>query len=244
MTINSVHNDGKLVYTILTDKTAAIGENNYKDGNGFVEKTNVSGAIIIPKQIGEYTITTIITYATRNCHKITKLILPRTITTLNDASLSTITNIKELIIPASVTKFGNRIDAFSKLKRFIFERESKLTSIGTHFLQLSYKITELILPSSVQSIGEYFLYDCTQIRTITYCGSSNFSGVQNCFMNCGKLNAIFVTSDYLSLLFGGRRISFSNQCYTKNDRKTCQKKANYWFKPNILYITILLINCC
>ena len=244
MTVGSIANDGKLVYKILSNETAGIGDNSYADGNGFVEGTSVSGVVIIPKQIGNYKITTILKYATRNCHKITKLILPRTLTTLTDASITVMGGIKELVIPASVTTIGNRIDTFYYLKIFIFERESKLTSIGSYFLQKSYEITELILPSSIQSIGENFLYNCTKIRSITYCGSFSFSSISNSFADCPNIKNVYVTSDYPSSSFGGINVILQeyDQCYTKHVRGTCQRKANYWFKLNILIINILIIS--
>ena len=241
MTVGSVSNDGTFVYKILTSDTAGIGNDCYIDGNGFVKGTAVSGVVIIPKQIGDYKITTILKYATHCCNKITKLILPRTLTTLEDASITVMSGIKELVIPASVTTIGNLIDTFYHMKRLFFERESKLISIGTCFLQYSYEIIELILPSSIQSIGANFLYKCTKIRSITYCGSNDFSLISNFLVDCPSIKSVHVTSDYPSSSFGGKDKTLQkyDQCYTKYSPKTCQRKLNYWLKPNIFIIHLL-----
>ena len=49
--MSSLLNDGFFVITTLDSETAGLGDGTKTDGNGFVQKTSVSGHVKIPPYI-------------------------------------------------------------------------------------------------------------------------------------------------------------------------------------------------
>ena len=126
---------GRFVYTKISDTTAALGTNegSIVDGNGFVEKTQVKGVVKVPSYFGSLRVVSVLEYATRNCHQITKLILPNTIKILEEASLTTMNGLKEVIFPASIITMKNLIDYFGNAEKISFEKGSRITQIEDSF---------------------------------------------------------------------------------------------------------------
>lgn len=235
-------NDGFFVYKFLTDDTAGLGDDTADDGNGFVQKTAVSGVVVIPEYFQNHRITEIMWHATRYCNSITKIKLPKTLTTINDASLTTMNGLKEIIIPASVTEIKERCDCFENLKRFVFEPGSRLKTIGECFLQYSKKLTELVLPSTVTSIGAFFLCSCANIRVVSYCGTADLSGMTDAFSGCNNYQSVIVSREYPKDLFGSKSVTVKDfsQCFLQGKKITCMcNKNQHSFGPSVvLYLLI------
>ena len=209
---------GIFVYTILSTTTAGLGiGDDGVDGNGFVEKTKVSGVIKVPSFIGQYRIVSLLTRATRMCNLITKLILPDTLETIEFASLTEMSGIKEVRIPASVVTIKSNNDCYRNAKRIIFEKGSRLTSIGSYFMRYSPYIEEVVFPSSVKEIGSYFAQECTGLKRVYHCGNDvDFSSISNAFDNCPNKGSIkiYVSYNYNGTSFGGNSLIIkSEQCF-------------------------------
>ena len=210
MSTQSYHEFGIFVYTEIDDETIGLGTGLLNDGNGFVNSIQVSGHVIIPSYINGKRMITLRMYSLRNCNLITKLTLPRTLKYLEDASLTLLSGIKEIIIPASIIELGNRIDALSSIKKVIFERGSRLEKIGDYFLQMSNEIKEIEIPSTVKSIGSYFLYNCLNIEHVIFCGIANFANLENSFSYCYNYKSAIVSKEYQGTSFGGREIEIKD----------------------------------
>ena len=183
-------------------------------------------------------------YSLRNCNFITKLTLPRTLIYLERASLTCLHNIKEIIIPASITKFEERIDAFHGLTKFIFERGSRLETIGSYFLQGSSELKEIAIPSTVKSIGSYFLNNCKKIEHVIFCGTADFTTLENPFQSWNSFESVIVSKEYAGSKFGGKNIVVKefNNCFPVF---RCPTKCNFYFIRNIisnlLYLLLITI---
>ena len=233
--MKDIRNDGKFVYKIINegDKTAKIGDESEDDGNGFVEKTNISGIIIVPEFINNYKIISLGNYAFRECNKITKIILPRTLIEIKSQSLTTVRNIKSLVIPASVTTIGNRMDWFNNLIHFRFEEGTRITIIGDYFLQNCWKLEKFEIPSCITSIGSYLTYQCNVLKTIYYCGLNTFDNITNAFNECPEFIQVIVTMEYPASLFGQKSTSIQ-EFYNCHNTETCptvfiKRKINFQF---------------
>ena len=239
---------GKFVYTVISDTTAGLGTGiQGSDGNGFAEATSVSGEITIPSSFGQYKLISILTYATRNCNKITKLVLPDTLIKLEFASLTEISGLKEVRIPASVTTISGNNDCYRNARRIVFESGSKLTQLGENFMRYSPYIKEVVLPYSIKTIGSYFAQGCTGLKRVYFCGSdADFSSIADAFDNCpnkAKIN-IFVSYDYKGTSFGGFSVltkTFS-QCFAS--QKNCITRPLKCTKDLKPLINIMLTITC
>ena len=116
---------GIFVYTVLSDTTAGLGTGKYwDDGNGFVEKTKVSGDIKIPRFIGQYRMVKLLSFSSRNCDGITSLTLPDTLIEIQYGALTELHNIDIVVIPASVITIDNNNDYFTKRRNLCLKGEA------------------------------------------------------------------------------------------------------------------------
>lgn len=214
-----IENDGFFVFTNFHNGTIGLGNGDSStDGNGFVKGTSVNGEVIVPSAINGFKLITLRQYCFRNCDGITKLSLPRTLIYLESAALTCVRNVEEIVFPASIIEIGERTDSFVNVKKISFEIGSKIQVIGDYFLQFSHAIEEFILPPTITSLGSNFAGNCTNLRNIFYCGTSDFSVIQNCFVNCTSEISIYVNRDYLFSEFGGfptKRGAYSKCCLVK-----------------------------
>ena len=67
-------------------------------------------------------------------------------------------------------------------------------------------LTEVIIPSSVKSIGSYFCLECINLKNIVFCGSSDFSSLSIAFYNCSKYEKAIVSNDYPKSTFGSKPV--------------------------------------
>ena len=223
-------NDGFFVYIVKSDGTASLGTGDLGvDGNGFVQKTQVSGIVKIPSVIQGYTLTSLSTYSFRNCNLITKLILSDTIVTLETASITCMSGITELVIPSSVAYLRDRIDVFENLKVLVFENKGRIRSIGSYFLQKSCEIEEIYIPDSVTSIGEYFCYNCSKLKHVHFCGIQDLSSISNALNDCPLYENTIVSTEYTGSSFGRKQIikKLYSQCITKFDKCLSYSKIRH-----------------
>ena len=222
---------GKFVYTKLSDTTAALGTGNRSvDGNGFVEKTKIKGVVKVPSYFGSLRVVSILEYATRNCNLITKIILPNTITTLESAALTMMTKIKEVIFPASIITIKNNNDYYVNAEKISFEKGSRVTSIGNNFIRYSKVVKEIILPSSIQSIGSYFADNCISLERVSFCGSTDLSSIVKALNACSYVATVFVSYEYVGKSFGGKAITTKDfyNCFPLHDNcKTIKYQRCY-----------------
>ena len=239
---------GIFVYSILNDEKAGIGTGNISvDGNGFVETTRVSGVVSIPSFIGTYRVVSILSYATRKCNLITKIILPNTLTTLNSASLTELSGIEEVKIPASITKIYDYNDCFRNAKRIIFEKGSRLEYIGKYFMRYSPYIEDVVFPSHVKELGSYFAQGCTGLKRVFCCGNNiDFSAVTYIFDGVANKNniQIIVSYEYAGQSFGGFSVLVKTfeQCIAKQKIPICSASKCSNIKAFIHFMSFVL--CC
>ena len=109
----------------------------------------------------------IIDEAFKDCHKITEIVLPDTITSIGESAFSGCNSLIKIKIP------------------------SKVISIGRHAFYKCYSITEVIIPYGVETIDSIAFVDCTNLKKITIPNSVKtmgyyvFSGCKNLTIYCG-----------------------------------------------------------
>ena len=196
-----------IIYTVL-DENAKICST--ADGNwyGTLAGNVVSGDLILPsnpKDGGvEYTLTTIGSYAFKQCRELTSIVIPNSVTAIGDFAFSGCSSLASIEIPNSVNSLGF----------FVFEGCCSLTSIeipdsvtlienGT-FSNCN-GLTSIDIPNSVTAIGTLAFYNCSGLTSIEIPNSVTAIGCL-AFHNCSGLASIeipnSVTAIYASAFEG------------------------------------------
>lgn len=162
-------------------------------------------------------VTTIGSYAFRDCSKLSTLTIPTSVTTISDyafyqcssitslslpASVTTIgaysfryCNITELTLPQSLTSIGEFAFASTSLKTIVIP--SSITSITNDAFTGS-ALESIIIPSSVTRIGSEAFYLCWGLKTVTL-PSTLTTLEKGAFSHCDALTAIDIPSSVTSM---------------------------------------------
>lgn len=116
--------------------------------------------------------------------------------------------LKEIYLPSTVTSIGNLAFAFagtvysgtyqvsfSSEFKFVLAPGSQLTTIADRAFYMS-SITELTLPASVKTVGEFAFGSCQKLASVTFGDDVNGSALEKlggaCFANCTGLNTLTI----------------------------------------------------
>lgn len=182
-----------LVVILLSAVCSALpyGELTYRVSDGEVTITgcdeNVS-SVIIPETIDGYPVTSIGTYAFRDCHKLKKVIIPDGVTIIGFYAFSSCTELESIEIPNSVISIDARAfggcssltsvdmgDGVTSIGGSAFadctslervEISDSVTSIGTYAFEKCSNLTSIKIPFSVTSIGDYAFSKCASLESI------------------------------------------------------------------------------
>ncbi len=156
-------------YTVSNNKATIVDVN-----------TSISGKIVIPTTLGNYTVTSIGGEAFRNCGKLTGITIPDSVISIGANAFSACSNITSITISNAVTKIGDY--AFSNC----------------------FSLKNLIIPDSVMNIGVGAFMFCNNLMNITI-GKNVTSIGSNAFSSCDNLEGV-----YISDLAKWCKISFGN----------------------------------
>ncbi len=156
-------------YTVSNNKATIVDVN-----------TSISGKIVIPTTLGNYTVTSIGGEAFRNCDELTGITIPDSVISIGANAFSGCSNITSITISNAVTKIGDY--AFSNC----------------------FSLKNLIIPDSVMNIGVGAFMFCNNLMDITI-GKNVTSIGSNAFSSCDNLEGV-----YISDLAKWCKISFGN----------------------------------
>ena len=166
--------NGDLIY-IVSKNTATI-----------VHYTGKGGNLIIPSKLGGYKVAEIGDYAFWFCDKLTRVVVPNTVTRIGEwafdyceginnitlsSSLTTIgdyaftgcTGLTDITLPNSLLKLGKRaFENCVRLRSIVIP--NKITSIGEMTFQFCDSLTTIIIPNSVVEIGPEAFYNTPWIK--------------------------------------------------------------------------------
>ena len=138
-------------------------------------------------------------YAFEGCTGLTSITISESVTSIREGAFSGCTGLTSITIPNSVTSIGkNAFDYCSGLTSVHISDLAAWCNISfgssplekAHHLYLNgEEITDLVIPSSVTSIGRYAFRDCTGLTSVTI-GNSVTSIKYGAFAGCNALAEI------------------------------------------------------
>ena len=182
-----------------------LGKNKVEVVQNFVDGTNsYSGDVVIPKTVGDFTVTSIGNNAFRDCDNLTSISFPEGLETIGEWAFAECDGLTTVAIPSSVTQIGSYdYDAFvgcSKLSAINVEGNNQNYSSvdGVLYNKNQTKIfsypagksgTTYEIPASVTEVGWSSFSGCDKLESVTIPdGVNNLGG--NAFNNCSNLKSV------------------------------------------------------
>ena len=145
----------------------------------FVPDTEM-GELTIPEQVNGYTVKEIGSQACLDCSKLTKIILPSTISIIGTEAFKGCTGLKSINIPEGVTSISS--NAFNGCNSLTsIDLPKALTSIKSSAFENCTTLPSVIIPKTVTSIASNAFAGCPNLKSITSYIHSPFAIDDNVF---------------------------------------------------------------
>ncbi len=150
----------------FSDETCIITR-ELDDGTVEIEDYAQSGTdYVIPATIDGKKVSKIGKYAFRDCGKLTSVIIPDGVISIDDSTFSGCFSLVSITLPDSVTSIGD--SAFEDCSSLAsIKLPDNLTKIGKSAFEGCKKLTGIVITDKVSVIGERAFYDCTSIANVT-----------------------------------------------------------------------------
>ncbi len=227
-TYNYTVGNSTYTYTILTDDTIKITKYKGTDESIVIpseidgKKVTVIGSsafygfkslknIEIPDGI-----TSIENYAFCQCWSITSLSVPESVTSIGTGAFRFCGDLKEIKLPSNLTVLSDSLfGADANLEYITFGDAEKTDTV--------------IIPETVQKIGNYVFMNCEKIKNIKLPANLKSIG-KTCFQGCISLTGLFIPQSVESI--GG---GIFGDCDALQSVEIEDENNNFIFKDGILY---------
>ena len=175
-----------------------------------------AGVVVIPEEViysgKTYSVTSIEGFAFRGCSNLTSVTIPGSVTRIKSYAFNGCSNLTSVTIGNSVTTIGSiAFEGCSGLKKVIVKDIAAWCNINfgngnanpLFYAQHLYsdentEITNLIIPGSVTSIGEYAFYNCRDLTSVTIPNSVTTIG-WGAFNSCSGLTSVTIPNSVTTI---------------------------------------------
>ena len=174
-----------------------------------------SGSVVIPEEVTfenrTRKVTSIGERAFEYCWRMSSITIPGSVTSIGERAFSSCSGLSSITIPSSVTSIGN--NAFSSCnslnsvhisdleawcKIFFGNISSTPLFYANHLYVNESEITNLVIPNSVTSIGDYAFSSCSGLTSVTIPGSVTSIG-NGAFSYCSGLTSVTIPGSVTSI---------------------------------------------
>ncbi len=215
-------------YTILTDDTVKITK--YK---------GTDESIVIPSEIDGKKVTVIGNSAFYGFKSLKNIEIPDGITSIENYAFCQCWSITSLSVPESVTSIGTGAFRFCgdlkeiKLPSNLTVLSDSLFGADANLEYITFgdaeKTDTVIIPETVQKIGNYVFMNCEKIKNIKLPSNLKIIG-KTCFQGCISLTGLFIPQSVESI--GG---GIFGDCDALQSVEIEDENNNFIFKDGILY---------
>lgn len=146
------------------------------DGTAVVSKcdTAIEGEVTIPATVQDggftYQVTSLASRAFYGCEKLTKVVLPDTLTTIGDYAFAGCIALTDAALPNSVVTIGNYVYR-GCTSLTAFEIPVSVVSLGTNMFNGCVSLTNVTLHENLTEIPQYMFSSCHALASITLPGT-------------------------------------------------------------------------
>ena len=182
------------------------------DAATLVRYFGADSKVDIPAELGGKPVTEIWGFAFADYSGLTKVTIPKSVSSIGQAAFAGCNSLTEVTIPKSVTSIREFAFAYCSSLTEVTIPEG-VTSIGVGAFQGCNNLTEVTIPKSVTSIGEMAFYGCEALATVYYGGTQeDWDALKK---NIGEentplLNANIICKEKPKICKGGKEVKISN----------------------------------
>ena len=182
---NSVTSIGSSAFYNCSSLTSVTIPNSVKS----IGRSAFAGCSSLTSVIIGNNVTSIGEYAFYNCSNLTSITIPNSVTSIGNSAFYDCTGLKKVIVPDIV--------AWCRIK-FGDQTANPLHNAHHLYSDENTKITDLIIPNNMTSIGDYAFSGCSGLTTITIPNSMSSIGNYS-FENCSGLTTITIPNSMTSI---------------------------------------------
>ena len=205
------------ITSFAEDDEKTFGYLKYTVTDGWITITNcdtsISGELVVPETIESYPVKRINRCAFSGCFDLTSIIIPDSVTIIDNSAFRGCSSLTSITIPDSVTSIGGWAFEDCTVLTSITIGDS-VTSIGNGAFSGCTGLTSITITDSVTSIGRYAFEDCTGLTSISVDSNNKKYDSRN---NC---NAIIETESN-TLISGCKNTVIPDSVTSIGDRAFC-----------------------